>query len=374
MGHVTTAGSNYAFEWKKSDCNGCTPPTKQKKEGEDNNTSTTTTDTSPKKGSLPPCEEVKDEVESVIIASEPLYRTAEVWNLVPNNHVVIVTPNHQVILEPINLETVCTDETDAAHKTPSFENLDDVDASEKCRQQRKRKKIRPKSALSVMACGSSASSVSTSVSTTGQREKIPFCSWGIDNGEGKQQKQAQVLRKSVSMKDTTTTITSTTFIASRGRNSPTISPNNSSPNIPTRAALKASSPVTSPRQLSTVAPDPNWPKVADRQQRLQDALQQASPDKSCPTTTSPTQPQQPQQITAYQTHAGAQAATSNKAKKHKKKKKTKHTDKNEVAHCAKRPAAVVVKLGSMPFFLATILFNLLLIIAVYYCFTSIVKA
>ena len=46
------------------------------------------------------------EVESIIIASEPLYRAEEAWNLVPPNHVLTVTPKNDVILEPIDLSTI----------------------------------------------------------------------------------------------------------------------------------------------------------------------------------------------------------------------------------------------------------------------------
>lgn len=49
---------------------------------------------------------LEGEVESVIIASEPLYRAEEAWNLVPPNHVVVVTPKNDVTIEPIDLSAI----------------------------------------------------------------------------------------------------------------------------------------------------------------------------------------------------------------------------------------------------------------------------
>lgn len=51
-----------------------------------------------------------EEVESVIIASEPIYRAEKAWNLVPANHVLIVTPRNDVIMEPIDLSTIREEE------------------------------------------------------------------------------------------------------------------------------------------------------------------------------------------------------------------------------------------------------------------------
>jgi len=63
------------------------------------------TTASPEKQSA--AEEVaQDEVESVIVASEPLFRKAEAWNLVPRNTLLTITPKYEVILEPIELEGV----------------------------------------------------------------------------------------------------------------------------------------------------------------------------------------------------------------------------------------------------------------------------
>lgn len=52
----------------------------------------------------------KEEVDSIIISSEPIYKSEEAWNLVPDNSLIVVTPRHNVIIEKIELDEVPAEE------------------------------------------------------------------------------------------------------------------------------------------------------------------------------------------------------------------------------------------------------------------------
>lgn len=364
---MSSSGSSYAYKWKKCDLRA-----KEKERNDTNNidacqiTSAAPTSNNNNNNTVSPNvptpagEEVKDEVESVVIASEPLYRTAEVWNLVPNNHVVIVTPNHQVILEPIDLKALCASETDPAQKVPSLENLDDADAEKTC-QKRRRKKVRPKSALSVMACSSRPSG-------SNEREKIPFC-WGIDrniyrehlktkDGEPPKQ-QTQTLQQPQQLQQSTSP-------RSKAPNSPhSNSPNNSCNNspynsscaIPTRATqrtngLKPSS-VVNLEQTS----------VVETQKRFQEALEKAAEERDTSPCSKGGKGEEEQEKKTTST------IDTPPSHKKKKKKKKKHRTKKQKQERLNRPV-LVLKLGSLPLFIATLLFNILLFIAAIYYLPS----
>jgi len=56
---------------------------------------------------ITPCCEANQMCNAVIIASEPLTYSRRCWKLVPKNHMLTVTQENKLILEPITVEDQC---------------------------------------------------------------------------------------------------------------------------------------------------------------------------------------------------------------------------------------------------------------------------